>query len=303
MVGEFFISLFFSLALAYLSQYLAPRLSLCDHPDNGHKQHGRTVAIGGWTLVLATIPAFWGLPELWSLWLGGLVALGTGLLDDRFGLSPPQKLLGQLLAALIAAMLAGWQISSVNLWGVEIALGWLALPCTIFWIVGAINAFNLIDGLDGLAVGGALIICGALAWLAWQAGHQALLTLLLGLVGALGGFLIFNFWPARVFLGDSGAHFLGYWLAIFTVEATQPRFSLLLENVPILVSLLLLGLPIADTAWAILRRLRDKKPIFQADRRHLHHRLLALGLGEQATVLILYGVFALFCAAAWLISR
>lgn len=284
-----------SLLFTWLSQHLAPRWGLRDYPNNGHKQHGRVVAVGGWALALATLPSFFIVPELWGLWLASAVALATGLLDDRFGLSPRQKLLGQLASALIALFVAQWEIRSLSLMGIEIALGWLSLPFTLFWIVGAINALNLIDGLDGLASGVALMICLALTMATGQENTQALL---LSFAGALLGFLVFNFWPARVFLGDSGTHFLGYWLAIFSVGALQSQLAAPPERLPILVSVLMLGLPILDTAWAILRRLVARRPIFQADRGHLHHRLLALGWGERKTVIVLYAITAIFCALA-----
>jgi len=205
--------------------------------------------------------------------------------------------LGQVLCAAIAALIAGWTVQSVTLFGIEIALSWLAIPFTLFWIVGAINAFNLLDGLDGLATGAAAIILGATAFIAHQSGNGAALALSAGFVGILLGFLLFNWAPAKVFLGDGGTHFVGYWLAILSIQATQAHLSAP-RDVPILVSIVLLGVPIADTAWAIVRRVRQKRSIFQADLGHLHHRLLGLGLSERTTVLILYGAVAITCAVA-----
>lgn len=300
MVREFFIGLVSSLAFTALSQYIAPRLGLLDLPNDAHKHHGRTVAIGGWALACAALPilALANLAELWKLALGSLVAFLTGLLDDRFGLSPKAKLFGQLLGALVAVLVAGWTIQSVNLFGIELALGWLAIPFTLFWVVGAINAFNLIDGLDGLAAGSAAIILGATALIASQSGNSIVVALSMGFVGIVLGFLLFNWAPAKVFLGDSGTHLVGYWLAVLCLQATQPTLSTRLSDVPILVPILLLGVPIGDTAWAILRRLRQKKSIFQADREHLHHRVLALGLSERVTVVLFYGIVAVLCAVA-----
>lgn len=297
---EFFVGLASSLVLTVLSQYIAPRLGLLDFPDDAHKQHGRAVAIGGWAIAFALLPIFalMSVAELWKLALGSLVALLTGLLDDRFGLRPKSKLLGQLLCALVTVFISGWAMQSVNLFGVEIALGWLAIPFTLFWIIGAINAFNLMDGLDGLAAGGAAIIFSATALIAHQSSNGVALTLSVGFVGVLLGFLLFNWAPAKVFLGDGGTHFVGYWLAVLSVQATKPHLNTMLSDVPILVSILLLGVPIFDTAWAILRRLASKKSIFQADRGHLHHRILALGLSERVTVLLLYGIVAALCLGA-----
>ena len=293
-----------SLICTTLSRYVAPRLGLLDSPDASHKAHGRTVAIGGWAIALAALIVFALLhvAEIWKLAAGSLVALGVGLLDDRFGLSPKTKLLGQVLCAAIAVLILGWAIQSVTLFGIEIALGWLAIPFTLFWIVGAINAFNLLDGLDGLATGAAAIIFGATAFIAHQSGNSAVLVLSGGFVGVLVGFLLFNWAPAKVFLGDGGTHFVGYWLAILSIQATQADLSVP-HDVPILVSIVLLGVPIADTAWAIVRRLRERKSILQADRGHLHHRLLGAGLSERTTVLILYGAVAITCAVAVVIFR
>lgn len=296
MVRELFVGLGSSLVLTALSRSIAPRLGLLDFPDDAHKAHGRTVAIGGWALAGALLPILALTPELWKLAVGSLVALGTGLLDDRFGLSPKAKLFGQLLCALVAVFVAGWTIQSMKLFEFKLGLGWLAIPFTLFWIVGAINAFNLIDGLDGLATGSAAIICGATALIAHQSGNGDMLALSGGFVGILLGFLVFNWAPARVFLGDGGTHFVGYWLAVLSVQATQSRLSP--AGVPILVSILLLGLPIFDTAWAILRRVRQKRSILQADRGHLHHRMVAWGLSERMTVFLLYGVVAVLCAMA-----
>lgn len=299
-VRAFLIAFGSSVVLTYLSQRLAPLLGLLDFPDDTHKQHGRTVAIGGWAIALAVLPIFplMNTAELWKLAAGSFVALVTGLLDDRFGLSPKAKLFGQLLCALVTVLIAGWTIQSVNLVGIELALSWLAIPFTLFWIVGAINAFNLIDGLDGLAAGSAAIIFGATAWIAAQSGNGVAMVLSVGFVGVLLGFLPFNWAPAKVFLGDGGTHFVGYWLAVLSIQATQSTLNSAPTDVPLIVSVLLLGVPIADTAWAIMRRLARKQSIFQADRGHLHHRILALGLSERTTVVILYGIFAVLCGLA-----
>ncbi len=275
-------------------------MGLLDSPDDAHKAHGRTVAIGGWAVALAALAVFvlLNVTEIWKLALGSFVALCVGLLDDRLGLSPKAKLLGQLLCALVTALVMGWTVQSVRFFGVELALSWLAIPFTLFWIIGAINAFNLMDGLDGLATGGAAIIFGATALIAHQLGNGIALALSAGFVGVLLGFLLFNWAPARVFLGDGGTHFVGYWLAILSVEATQADLSLGASRVPLLVSLLLLGVPIADTAWAILRRLSKRQSIFHADREHVHHRLVAMGMSERTAVLILYAIIAALCGLA-----
>jgi UDP-GlcNAc:undecaprenyl-phosphate GlcNAc-1-phosphate transferase len=165
----------------------------------------------------------------------------VGLLDDRFGLSPKAKLLGQVLSAAVAVLIAGWDgaVPSVSL-GLRWLLGGWRSRLRSFGSSGAINAFNLLDGLDGLATGAAAIIFGAAALLAHQAGNSAVLALLGGFVGILLGFLSFNWAPARVFLGDGGTHFVGYWLALLSIQATQAGLGAPRE-VPLLSPDLLAG--------------------------------------------------------------
>lgn len=301
----FAISTVATLLLTRLSEPLAPRLHLVDAPDE-RKTHGSMQPVGGATAFLGTFVGtlpFLGLSrEMMSVLLGSLLALIVGLIDDLRGLSPKLKLLGQLTSALVPVLLGGIVISSLNVAGFELILGVGAVPFTLFWIAGAINAFNLIDGLDGLAAGGAFIISLFVLLFATQFENAQVMLLASALLGGTLGFLRYNFHPARVFLGDSGSHFLGFMLSILAVEALQRDFGRV-ENLPLLVPLLLLGLPIADTAWAIVRRLRAKRPIFQADRAHFHHKLLELGLGYRRTVLILYGIFIGLGLLAWLLKR
>ncbi len=289
-----------SLWLTRLSMSISPVLGLIDAPSMRKYHHGK-IALSGWALVLAftlAAIAFASFPrELAGLWLGSLIAAATGLLDDWRDLSPRQKLLGQLLSALVATLASPWVIESIRIIDIEIALGWLAIPFTVFWIVGAINALNLLDGLDGLAAGVAAIVSGSSALLAWQSGNVPVLIWSLALSGTALGFLYYNFCPARVFMGDTGSHFLGYWLAILSVQATQPGLSSPLQT-PLLISLLLLGLPIVDTGWAILRRVRAHRSIAAADREHIHYRLLSRGWTCTRTVLVLYGTVAILCLTA-----
>jgi UDP-GlcNAc:undecaprenyl-phosphate GlcNAc-1-phosphate transferase len=279
---------------------LSPVLGLVDAPGT-RKYHNGKIAIAGWALVLAfTVGAIAFVSfsrELVGLWLGSLIAAATGLLDDLRDLSPRQKLWGQLLAALVATLASPWVIESIRIIDIEIALGWLAIPFTVFWIVGAMNALNLLDGLDGLAAGAAAIISGASALLAWQSENLPVLILSLALSGAALGFLYYNFCPARVFMGDTGSHFLGYWLAILSVQATQPGLASPTQA-PLLISVLLLGLPIIDTGWAILRRVRAHRSITAADRGHIHYRLLSCGWTCTKTVLVLCGAIAILCLSA-----
>ncbi|MBI3659493.1 undecaprenyl/decaprenyl-phosphate alpha-N-acetylglucosaminyl 1-phosphate transferase [Candidatus Acetothermia bacterium] len=283
----------------------SPTIGLVDVPD-ARKRHNGQVAIAGWALVIASLVGVLSAINFsreWAgLWLGSLIAAATGLMDDGRGLSSKLKALGQLLAALVAVLLSPWSIESIRLFGLEISLGWLAIPFTIFWIMGAINALNLLDGLDGLAAGATAIISATCALMAWQSSNIPAMSFALAICGTTLGFLVYNFCPARVFMGDTGSHFLGYWLAILTVQATQSSLSSP-THVPLLISVLLLGLPVADTGWAILRRMRAHQSISEADRGHIHHRLLLRGWGGTKTVLSLYALVGLLCLMALILFR
>jgi len=236
-----------------------------------------------------------------------------GLVDDIRGLGFKIKFLVQIAAA-IAVWSGGFRIEILtHPLGVEtIDLGMLSLPVTILWIVGITNAINLIDGLDGLAAGTALIMTGAVAGIAQVTGHLGVVAVSVALVGALLGFLLFNFNPARVFLGDSGSMFLGFVLAVASIRGSQKGST----AVAVLAPLLVLGLPILDTSLAVLRRLvrlssqpgtgrgrlvhvaKNLQYLFLPDRGHIHHRLLDLGVGHRGSVLTLYVFVAGLAGAA-----
>ena len=166
------------------------------------------------------------------------------------------------------------------------ALHILAVPVSVIWIVAIINAVNLIDGLDGLAAGVSGISAATLAICALMNGSGNIAVLCLTLVGACAGFLIYNFHPASIFMGDTGSMFLGYTLAVLSIMGTAKGVTFVSVFIPILA----LGIPIFDTLFAILRRMMANKPIFEADKAHLHHRLMARGLSHRNTVLLIYAI-------------
>ncbi len=170
---------------------------------------------------------------------------------------------------------------------------------TVIWIVGITNTINLIDGLDGLAGGVAFIASITIAYTAFINGRTEACMAMLAIAGGALGFLPFNFNPAKIFMGDGGALFLGFMLAGLSVMSPMKSATMLATVVPVLV----LGLPIFDTAFAILRRVINKRPIMEADKGHLHHRIMAAGLGQRRTVLTLYGISGVMGVAAILISR
>jgi UDP-GlcNAc:undecaprenyl-phosphate/decaprenyl-phosphate GlcNAc-1-phosphate transferase len=234
---------------------------------------------------------------------GGLIFI-IGLVDDVRGLGAGLKLSGELVAAAIV-MSSGLLIERVTILGSTWPLGWMTWPVTAAWLVGVTNAFNLIDGVDGLAAGITAIAGGACVAMLIARGHAPEAMLLSTLVGAAIGFLWFNFAPASIFLGDSGSLLTGFLLAGTAITGWQKGATALATGVPLLI----FALPIADSALALVRRSVARpvdgrslrailRQIAQPDRDHIHHRMLALGWSVRRTVLILYAVTAILSVLA-----
>jgi UDP-GlcNAc:undecaprenyl-phosphate GlcNAc-1-phosphate transferase len=220
----------------------------------------------------------------------------VGLLDDLFGVPPLLKILVQGAAGLYLYY-NGYQIRLVsNPFGETWNLGILSLPITLLWFAGISNAFNLIDGLNGLAAGVGLFSTSIVFILALMNDRWEIVLLSVVLAGALLGFLRYNFGSASVFLGDSGALFVGFALAALAVRGSMKSST----AVAVLAPLLALGLPIVDTSMALLRRLVGRKSLLAPDADHIHHRIVRMGLTQQRAVVILYGVTALFGALSLL---
>ena len=233
--------------------------------------------------------------KLIGMLLGIIVIAITGIVDDIKDIKPLTKLAGQLLAAIIAV--------SFGIRIVEISWGWFAIPemgeilsiiITIIWIVGITNAINLIDGLDGLSSGISVISSISLL-IIFLLNESPIISVLLitALSGALVGFLPFNFSPAKTFIGDTGSNFLGYCLSIISILGVAKTYTAVVIVLPIIV----LAVPIFDTIWAIIRRLKNGKSIkaiVSADNGHLHHKLVRRGFSQKQAVLILYGISAAF---------
>jgi UDP-GlcNAc:undecaprenyl-phosphate GlcNAc-1-phosphate transferase len=207
-----------------------------------------------------------------ALFVGGLSVVVLGLLDDVYDLSPLVKLGAQLIVACLAIYL-GYEIHVIaNPFGAPIDLGWFAIPVTLLWIVGIMNAVNLIDGLDGLATGISLFAVSTLFVLAVIQQNIIVGLTSIALAGALVGFLRYNFNPASIFMGDSGSLFLGYVLALTAISGSAKSTTV----VSLVIPLLALGLPVMDTTLAVFRRLVSGRNIFAGDREHMHHSLLDL---------------------------
>ena len=226
-----------------------------------------------------------------ALLIGGACIAALGLYDDLKQVSPRFKLAVQISVAAVVADY-GNRIERLDLPFLPIfELGWFAIPLTVFWIVGVTNAVNLIDGLDGLAAGIALFGLAPMVVLAVSKGNIVLALLCCSLAGSVLGFLIYNFHPARIFMGDTGSMFLGFVLAVVSVSTAQKGRVAVAMLTPILA----LGLPILDTLLAIARRAWMGQSLFVGDRQHIHHRLMATGMSHRTTVLVMYafaGTFA-----------
>lgn len=231
--------------------------------------------------------------ELFSVFLAECIIILTGIIDDIRELSPKAKLAGILAAALVIYFLAGIRMNEVTLpiFG-SFQLGWWSLPITIIWILAITNAVNLIDGLDGLATGVsiiALFTMGVMAYFFLNMTNVYVAIWIFAMVAALIGFLPHNFHPASIFLGDTGSLFIGFMMAVFSLKGLKN-----VTFISLLMPVVIMGVPITDTVYAILRRLLNKKPIMQADKHHLHHRLMQLGLSHRQTVLVIYGLSLVF---------
>jgi len=228
---------------------------------------------------------------------GSAIVALLGIYDDLRGARARHKLVVQLVAAGFVYAL-GFRVEVIDLPLLPILdLGWLGLPLTLLWIVGVTNAVNLIDGLDGLASGIGLFGLLPVVVLGLVYGDQFAILVGGALVGSLLGFLVFNWHPARIFMGDTGSMFLGFVLAVMTVRTSGKGPA----AVSFLTAVLALGVPILDTLLSIVRRAWVGTPIFGADKGHLHHRLIAMGFSHRRVVLILYSVSACFAASGLLL--
>ena len=213
-----------------------------------------------------------------------------GLIDDFCGLSPYVKFAVQVGAAVLL-FFNGLGITHVSIASGHFHLGWLVgLPLTILWVLWITNAFNLIDGLDGLAAGSALFSTLATCVVAIRFHNEMILFMTLVLAGAIAGFLRYNFNPASIFLGDCGSQLIGFLLSAIAIAGSQKSPTVVAVAIPVVS----LGLPIVDVAVAVIRRFLSYKRLFDADREHIHHKLLGRGISHRQAVLVLYGVSACF---------
>lgn len=291
-----------AILLTPLVKRLAFRIGAVDAP-NYRKVHARIMPrLGGLAIFGAFLIGVAVLrpdsPYLLSIILGATVIVITGVLDDMYEISAKAKMIGQLAAALIIVFYGGIQIEFINLpFGGELQFGFLSIPFTIIWIIGITNAVNLIDGLDGLAAGVSTIALITLSIMAFLMVDMFVLAIAAILAASTFGFLFYNFHPAKIFMGDTGALFLGFMIAILSLLGFK-NFTVVAFLIPVLI----LGVPISDTFFAIVRRLRMKKKWSDPDKSHLHHCLLNLGFSHRQTVLLIYAMAILFGLSAIIFS-
>lgn len=301
-----------SILLTPLVKRLAFRIGAVDAP-NYRKVHARIMPrLGGLAIFLAFLVGIailypflinvlpWNTSEysLLAIIIGACIIVATGVIDDMREISAKAKMLGQLAAALIVIFVGGIQIDEVNLPFVgELDFGLLSIPLTILWIIGITNAINLIDGLDGLAAGVSTIALITLSVMAFNMGNMFVLAIAAILAAASIGFLFYNFHPAKIFMGDTGALFLGFMISVLALLGFKN-----VTFVSLIIPIIILGVPISDTFFAIVRRVRMKKKWSDPDKSHLHHRLLDMGFTHRQTVLLIYGIAIMFGLAAVIFS-
>lgn len=292
-----------SLILTPIVRTFAFRIGAVDRP-NYRKVHTEVMPrIGGLAIYASFMIGYLILrPEdehAAGILIGASIIILTGFLDDLLEITAKAKFTGQILAAFIVVLWGGLQIEFINLpFGGQLEFGFLSIPITIIWIVGITNAINLIDGLDGLAAGVSTIALISLAIMAVIMGDYFVLVMALILAVSTFGFLFYNFYPAKIFMGDTGALFLGYMISVLALLGFK-NFAIISLVIPIII----LGVPISDTFFAIVRRIRMKQRIFDPDKSHLHHCLINNGFSHRQTILIIYAIAALFGLAAILFSQ
>ncbi len=302
----FILALAISFACTPAVRMLAIKIKAVDVPKDNRRMHkvpiprmgGLAIFAGFLVSVLFFVPLG---NEFRSILIGALILVVLGIIDDIVALKPRTKFAGQIIAALIPA-LSGVSIHGiVNPFvpGQYSTLGIFSIPFTVIWIVGITNAVNFIDGLDGLACGVSAIATVTMFIIAVLFGETYIALMMAALAGACLGFLPYNMNPAKIFMGDTGSMFLGYTLATVSIQGLFKFYAVISFAVPFI----LLGLPIFDTGFAIVRRLLKGQSPLQADRGHVHHRLIDLGFDQKQSVAILYAFSALMGLTAVILAR
>ena len=289
----------FTALLFPMVKWISYHVGALDYP-NERKVHKKPMPVmGGLMIYLGFLFGYMLFApqstQMLAILIASFIVVITGILDVIKPLRAREKLVGQVVAALIIVFYGKILLNDISFFGYYFDFGWLAYPITIVFIVAGMNCINLIDGLDGLADGISMIFfitIGVLAFIMHNLGSLEI-TIAFIMIGACLGFLIFNFNPAKIFMGEIGSMFLGFMIAVVCLLGFKA-----VTLTSLVVPMLILAIPILDTLFAILRRIIHHKPIYEADRQHLHHQLLNKKFSQKTTVLIIYAVSILFSSAS-----
>ena len=282
---------------------LAVRMGAVDVPRDGRRMHDHPIPrMGGLAIFfgfLLSVVVFMDLDgQMRGMLLGAAIIVVLGIFDDIYSLRAMFKFVVQIIAALVAALSGNVIeiVSNPNVFSSDLYwdLGWLAVPVTVVWIVAITNAVNLIDGLDGLACGVSAISSMTLLVISLAISDGPVAVLMAALTGACLGFLPYNMNPAKIFMGDTGSTFLGFVLAVVSIQGLFKLYTIISFAVPFLM----LGLPIFDTCFAFIRRIAHGQSPMHADRSHVHHRLIDMGLNQKQAVAVLYIISAILGLSA-----
>lgn len=297
-IFAFIISFIFSFASTPLVKKLAFKLGAVDVPKDNRRMHKEPIArLGGLAIVFGFLVSALCFGDIMSQQLiatlvGALIIVVLGVFDDCMDLNAKLKFLVQIIAALVVIIGGNLKIdvitnpnvfSSNPYW---VLPSWLSIIVTVVWIVFITNAVNFIDGLDGLAAGVSAIMSVSLVFISLRVGEYSIALIGIALMGSCFGFLPYNFNPAKIFMGDTGSTFLGFMLATLSIQGVFKSYAVISFAVPLLI----LGLPLFDAMFAMLRRILTGKSPMVADRGHLHHRLIDMGFSQKQTVFILYAI-------------
>ena len=286
---------------------LAKKMGFIDVPKDGRRVHNKPIPVGGGIAMVISVTILMLVflkvdKALIMAIISSLIIALSGLYDDKYDLSPKLKFGFQILAAIVlisGGMKIEFFTNPFDSQDALFILNMLSIPVTIFWVCGITNTINLIDGLDGLASGVSMICAISMFFIPYQMGRHEVSLVCALVAGTCLGFLPFNFNPAKIFMGDTGALYLGFMLSYISISGFLKQAAILMIFVPVVI----LGVPVFDTAFAMLRRKLSGKSIVEADKGHLHHRLLKMGLNQRQTVVILYSISAIFGILANVISK
>ena len=278
---------------------MARMLGVVDRPGARRVNRGTIPRLGGLALFFGIlVPGLAFLPssqETRGLLLGAAVATTIGAIDDFRGLELWEKLGGQVVAAAIPTAFGIWvHRFTFPIVGVHALPEWVGVPLTVFWIVAIMNMVNFLDGLDGLAAGVCAISGGTFCLIALSLGRPETAILAAIVLGACVGFLRHNFYPARIFMGDSGAMLLGFTLGALAIQGLLKTAAVATLFFPLIV----LAVPILDTSFVVAKRIKHGEPVYSADRYHLHHRFLNIGFSQRRAALTMWGWCAILAGAA-----